>query len=500
MNGATLPESPPARERQSEQERQRRDERAPDLVGSSLAGKYRVTRRIGRGGMGEVYEAEHTAIGKSVAIKILHADAAELEGVASRFAREARVVSRLESEHVVSVLDAGTEDAGRPYLVMELLRGEDLGTRLRRSRTLPEAESIHIVAQILRGLADAHEAGVIHRDLKPDNVFLTRRGGDSSFVKLVDFGISKVQRLDGTSPLAITQAGTILGTPMYMSPEQAQAKDDIDARTDIYAVGAILFECLTGRPPHVGETDAEVLLKICTNDAPDLRALAPTVSTAVARLAARALSRDRSARFRSARQMLVAIAQLGASDAAPAPIAPTLAVRERPTDPDASAAKGARPPRDSGAIRERSSDVDAPPVAAPSVAERVSRPSRHVPASRAGAAAIAVVATLSGGAATAWIVMSRRAPPAAIDTAALSDHAASTITAPRAASASPVVPPAASAAPMVAPAPAASASAAPTVTVSATPTAPSQPSKAPSHAKGKPRPSPGGLDLERDLE
>jgi len=488
MNEAALPDSPLARDRpregddgeaRSPGEDRRRDPRdsaggppaGGSLVGRALAGRYRVTRRIGRGGMGEVYEAEHTGIGETVAIKILHPDAAELEGVAGRFAREARIVSRLESEHIVSVLDAGADADGRPYLVMELLRGEDLGTRLRARRALPEADAIHVVAQILRGLADAHEAGVIHRDLKPDNVFLTTRGGDDAFVKLVDFGISKVQRLDATSPLALTQAGTILGTPMYMSPEQAQAKGDIDARTDIYSVGAILFECLAGRPPHVGETDAEVLLKLCTSDVPDLRALAPSTSPAVRRLVARALSRDRDARFRSARQMLVAVSQLGAAAPAKAeaPPAVTLPVRERPTD------------------------LDVPPVAAapaveskgrPSAAERASRPSAA--ASRARVAAIAIVATLSGGAVTAWVVTSRRAPSAGADLAATAEppFAASVATSP--ASATTALAPASATSGAGA---AGGGSAAPPAKI------------APAHEKPKARPPPrGGLDLERDLE
>src|SRR5262249_41883027 len=153
-----------------------------DLLGRDVGGKYLVTRLIGRGGMGAVYEAEHAAVGKKVAIKFIDQEWTKDEVVASRFAREARAANAIDSEHVVTVFAAGT-DAGRPYLVMELLRGEDLGARLRRERRVPLEDSIHVIAQVLRGLARAHLAGIVHRDLKPDNVFLIDRGEDGLFVK-----------------------------------------------------------------------------------------------------------------------------------------------------------------------------------------------------------------------------------------------------------------------------------------------------------------------------
>lgn len=278
------------------------------LVGKSIAGgRYVLRSLVGHGGMGAVYAAEHVGLGKRVAVKFVDPEFATEEQVVARFAREARAMSAIESAHIVSVFDAGTED-GRPYLVMELLRGEDLGERLRRERRVPVDEAMHVAAQVLKGLGRAHAAGIIHRDLKPDNVFLVKHDLDPLFAKIVDFGVSKIERpRAGTTPLALTGRGTVLGTPFYMSPEQAQALPDVDGRSDLYSVGAILFECLSGRPPHTGESYEQVILSICMRDAPDLRAIEPSVPKNVAEFVGRALSRDRSARFRDAGRMLAAL-------------------------------------------------------------------------------------------------------------------------------------------------------------------------------------------------
>jgi serine/threonine-protein kinase len=280
------------------------------LIGKTVAGRYVVRRLIGHGGMGAVYEAEHLGLGKRVAIKFVDPEFATDDQVVGRFAREARAMSSIESAHIVTVFDAGTED-GRPYLVMELLRGEDLGQRLRRARRVPLPDAMHVVAQVLKGLSKAHAAGIVHRDLKPDNVFLVKSDLDPLFAKIVDFGMSKIERpRNRTAPLALTGRGTILGTPFYMSPEQAQAKPDVDARADLYSVGAILFECLSGRPPHTGETYEQVILSICMHDAPDLRAIEPSVPQEVAAFVARALARDRADRFASAERMLAALHEI----------------------------------------------------------------------------------------------------------------------------------------------------------------------------------------------
>ncbi len=323
------------------------------LVGTTIAGKYALRSLIGHGGMGAVYEAENVAIGKRVAIKFVDPEYAADETVVARFAREARAMSAIESPHIVSVFDAGTE-SGRPFLVMELLRGEDLGERLRRRRTIPKDDALHIVAQVLKGLARAHAAGIVHRDLKPDNVFLLKNDSDPLFAKIVDFGVSKIDRPRAkTVPLALTGRGTVLGTPFYMSPEQAQASPDVDARTDLYSVGAILFECLSGRPPHTGETYEQVILSICMRDAPDLRSVLPSIDPAVADFLARALARDRAQRFPTAHRMLAAIHEIAPAERTRVPVDEVSGTLLSAGSPGFPASSGAMPAARDAALATR---------------------------------------------------------------------------------------------------------------------------------------------------
>ena len=280
---------------------------ASDALVGKRVDKYEIVRVIGRGGMGTVYEALNTAINKRVAMKFVDAETAQSKDSVARFQREAEAASAVESAHIVEIFDSGVADDGIPYIVMELLRGEDLGHRIKRCGRLEIGESVHIVAQILRGLHRAHEAGIVHRDLKPDNIFLVDRDDDESFAKILDFGISKVQRQNGAPVHTLTRQGTVLGTPFYMSPEQAQALPDIDGRTDLWSVGAILFECLAGRPPYSGASYEQVIVNICMNDAEDVRAHNPAVPEAIARVIAKALARDRRERFSTAREVLEAL-------------------------------------------------------------------------------------------------------------------------------------------------------------------------------------------------
>jgi eukaryotic-like serine/threonine-protein kinase len=310
---------------ESDEQQQRARAAREALVGKTIAGRYVLRGLIGHGGMGAVYEAEVIGLGKRFAIKFVDPEFATEETVVARFAREARAMSTVESPHIVTVFDAGTED-GRPYLVMELLRGEDLGQRLRKQVRVPVGESMHVIAQVLKGLARAHAAGIIHRDLKPDNVFLVKGHTDPLFAKIVDFGISKIERpRNKTTPLALTGRGTVLGTPFYMSPEQAQASSDLDARADLYSVGAILFECLTGRPPHTGESYEQVILSICMRDAPDIRAVDPKIAPAVADFVARSLARDRNQRFSSAERMLAGLHEVAPEEKTRVPLDPPAA-------------------------------------------------------------------------------------------------------------------------------------------------------------------------------
>jgi serine/threonine-protein kinase len=272
------------------------------LIGSVVAGKYRIERSIGRGGMGAVYQATNTAIGKRVALKFLNREAAEDSAATQRFQREAEAASSVESAHIVQIFDSGRTEDSRPFLVMELLTGEDLRSRLRREQRLSATTAVCIAVQVLKALTRAHRSGIVHRDLKPDNIFLCKNDDDELFVKVVDFGISKLARASKLDTL--TQSGTVLGTVFYMSPEQAQSLPDVDGRTDLFSLGAILFEMLTGAPPHTGPTYEAVIVRICTKDAPDVRTRAPRVPEVLAKIIARALNRDRSHRFASAEEFL----------------------------------------------------------------------------------------------------------------------------------------------------------------------------------------------------
>ena len=364
------------------------DEEPDPLLGSVVGGKYQIDRVIGRGGMGAVYQATNTSIGKRVALKFLDRDASRDTDAVTRFQREAEAASAVESAHIVQIFDSGS-DEGRPYLVMELLRGEDLRARIRREGRLELAEAIHIAAQTLRALARAHTAGIVHRDLKPDNVFLADRDDDPMFVKIVDFGISKVSRQAATVD-TLTRRGTVLGTAFYMSPEQAQAFSDIDGRADLWSLGAILYESLAGRPPHTGTAYEAVLVKICTVDADDIRKHAPDVPEAIAKVIAKAIARDRSERFQTAEEFHDALAL-----AVPGLVA---------TDPLSNRKRLASI---SGDDLERSSSASTPRITTDEGA--AVRP-RHKDTSRARAVVAALVAALGAFALTAFLMARSSAP------------------------------------------------------------------------------------------
>jgi eukaryotic-like serine/threonine-protein kinase len=282
------------------------------LIGATVAGKYHIDRLIGRGGMGAVFQATNAVIGKRVALKFLSATTCTDGDAATRFQREAEAASLAESPHIVQIFDSGRSEQGLPFLVMELLTGEDLRARLRREGRLDVDSAVRIGVQVLKALKQAHAAGIVHRDLKPDNVFLCRHEDDPSFVKLVDFGISKLQQRAGVDTL--THEGAVLGTAFYMSPEQAQSFPDIDGRTDLFSLGAILYEMLAGAPPHRAPTYEAVLITICTRDAADVRNEAPEVPEKLARVIARALARDRTDRYSSAEAMQLELESALGSD------------------------------------------------------------------------------------------------------------------------------------------------------------------------------------------
>lgn len=378
-----------------------------ELIGRRL-GKYDIARVIGRGGMGTVYEAVNSTIGKRVALKVIDASMAQNGDAVARFQREARAASAVESAHIVQIFDSGTTDDGVPYLVMELLRGEDLGCRIRRCGRLELSEALRVVAQLLRGLRRAHEAGIVHRDLKPDNVFLVERDDDPMFAKILDFGISKMARPGDAPARTLTRQGTVLGTPFYMSPEQAQALADVDGRTDLWAVGAILYECLTGRPPHGGGSYEQVIVNICMKDADDVRIHNPGVDEPLARVIARSLCRDRDGRFATASEFLEALVDASgnvlSSRAARASLGASPSARPTAT----STPSGRTPP---GAVHPLDATLDA----------RADAPSRvgwsTVPSRRAGPArrlyAGAAVVLLAGTVGAVAYHRQHGAPPVA---------------------------------------------------------------------------------------
>ncbi len=263
-------------------------------VGKTVAGKYALSRLLGEGGMGAVYEAEHLEIGKRVAIKIVRDLRGQKEEAAARFIREARAASAVESDHIVQVFDVGQDPDLGLYMVMELLAGEDLGKVISRVGKLSSPLACAIADQAASALVRAHQAGVIHRDLKPENVFLRARDDGSALVKLVDFGIAKVVREvrsaaagDGIGAGAITRSGSILGSPCYMSPEQAQGLPEVDHRTDVYSLGAVLYEMLTGKRAFAEKaTYEQTIVPIITQTAPRVSASVKTIAPSLDQLVA----------------------------------------------------------------------------------------------------------------------------------------------------------------------------------------------------------------------
>jgi serine/threonine-protein kinase len=237
-------------------------------AGTVVAGKYRVEGPLGDGGMGVVVLATHVGLDQRVAIKFLHAEALKSRDSVERFFREAKVAARIRSDYVARVHDVGTLDGGVPYIVMEYLEGSDLGALIARHGALPLDEVCEIALQACEALAEVHAAGIVHRDLKPTNLFVTRRADGSPAVKLLDFGISKLAPgADETrTDPALTATTAIMGSPSYMSPEQLKSTKDVDHRTDVWSLGTVLYEAITGRPAFRGETLPQVCAMIAADD------------------------------------------------------------------------------------------------------------------------------------------------------------------------------------------------------------------------------------------
>jgi serine/threonine protein kinase len=291
----------------------------------TIAGRYRLERPLARGGMGSVWVARHLTLDVDVAVKFMAPELASSSEAQKRFEREAKASASLRIANAVHVYDYGIEE-GTPYLAMELLEGEDLAARLGRQGRLDKAAMSSLVSQVSKALRRAHEIGLVHRDLKPGNLFLARQGAEE-VVKILDFGIAKMTGLGVTGPA--TKTGTLLGSPLYMSPEQIRRSKEVDHRSDLWSLGVIVFECLTGRLPFQGEDLGELLLMICTEEIPLASRIVPELGPEVDRFFARALARDPADRFQSADELAAALAQamssvpaaLSATEHAPPPAA-----------------------------------------------------------------------------------------------------------------------------------------------------------------------------------
>jgi serine/threonine-protein kinase len=268
-------------------------------VGSELAGKYRIERLLARGGMGSLWVARHLLLEIDVAIKFMDAGVASSAEARSRFEREAKACAQMKSEHVVRVFDYGIEQ-GSLYIVMELLEGEDLGTRLKRRGRLSLPEVSLILTHVARGLRKAHELGIVHRDLKPANIFLTE-AEDQEIAKVLDFGVAKAVGEDDIGDS--TRSGIVMGSPHYMSPEQTYASKTLDYRSDLWALGVVAFRAVTGKLPFSGEQLSEVLVKICTSCPPRASTLVEGLPPELDDFFARALARERARRFQSAKEL-----------------------------------------------------------------------------------------------------------------------------------------------------------------------------------------------------
>ena len=276
-------------------------------IGMVLQERYRIVRKIGDGGMGSVYEGEHIVIKRRVAIKVLHPQFAQNKEITARFHREAEAATAIGHPHIVEVTDMGSFPDGSAYMVLEFLEGRDWAKDIQTEGPQPLGKVAKILSQVCDALDAAHAKGIVHRDLKPENIFLIDRHGDPDYVKVVDFGISKIidtQEADRS----LTQTGTALGTPYYMAPEQCQGKKDVDHRADIYSLGVILFQSLTAQYPFDDESYPMLVLKICTEPAPQLAAFRSDLPPQVQEILHRMLAKDRHHRFNACSELKEALA------------------------------------------------------------------------------------------------------------------------------------------------------------------------------------------------
>jgi serine/threonine protein kinase len=286
-------------------------------VGQVIAEKYRLERLLGRGGMGEVYEARHVVVGRRFALKLLHPHLAQGSSAVARFLREARAAGSLENPHIAAVVDFATTSDGVPFLVMEYLEGRSLGRLLASEGPLPVPRAVSLLLQICRGLEAAHRAGIVHRDLKPDNLFVVKQPDGSELLKILDFGIAKLVD-EPSAPL--THSGAVLGTAFYMAPEQARGEKQVDFRVDVYALGVIAFELLSAHKPHPGDGYNAILAHILTQPPESLNGYRPGLPQGLVELVEAAMAFEPAERPSSAAAWAEALStfsgrEISASDA-----------------------------------------------------------------------------------------------------------------------------------------------------------------------------------------
>ncbi|WP_437977340.1 protein kinase [Sorangium sp. So ce295] len=284
---------------------------APVAVGDVLAGKYRVEQIVGAGAMGTIVAAWHLELEQRVAMKFLHSLRSDGGDPAERFRREARALARIKSEHVARVLDVGSLEGGMPYMVMEFLEGNDLAHEIRARGPLPVMEAVGYMLQALDAMAEAHATGIVHRDLKPANLFLSLRPDGDRVIKVLDFGISKSLLGISRDQVALTQTASLLGSPLYMSPEQVRSARDVDTRADIWSLGVILYEMLTGRTPYDGESVAQLFHALLYENAAPVAQLRPDVPRELDAVVMHCLAKEREQRWTNVGDMAAALLPFG---------------------------------------------------------------------------------------------------------------------------------------------------------------------------------------------
>jgi serine/threonine protein kinase len=282
--------------------------------GDVIAGKYRVEKVLGAGGMGVVVAARHIQLEERVALKFLLPEALGDQEAVARFIREARAAVRIKSEYIARVTDVGTLENNAPYIVMEYLDGSDLAAWLRTRGPLPVQLAVDFVLQACIAVAEAHGLGIVHRDLKPANLFCIQRADGQLSIKVLDFGISKITT-PGTPGHDMTRTSALMGSPLYMSPEQMQRSKGVDVRTDIWSLGVILFELVTGRTPFNAEAVTELAIKVANDPAPPVRAFVSDAPATLERAIAKCLEKDRARRFQTVGELAVALKDLGSRGA-----------------------------------------------------------------------------------------------------------------------------------------------------------------------------------------